>query len=34
MPALVLANAGKPREARYFAEPTSNGFGMTKQPDA
>ena len=34
MPALVVASAGKPSEARYFAEPTSNGFGMTKQPGA
>ena len=34
MPALDVASAGKPSEARYFAEPTSNGLGMTKQPGA
>src|SRR5580692_11330848 len=34
MPALVLASAGKPSEARYLAEPMSNGLGMTKQPGA
>src|SRR4029450_4643627 len=30
-PALVVASAGNPRCCRYRAEPTSHGFGITKQ---
>ena len=31
-PELVVASALKPRLCRYSALPTSQGFGMTKQP--
>src|SRR5712691_11762784 len=31
-PALVVASAGNPSCCRYRAEPTSHGFGITKQP--
>ena len=31
-PALVVASASAPQEARSFAEPTSHGFGITKIP--
>ena len=31
-PRSSVAIAGKPSEARYFADPTSYGFGITKQP--
>src|SRR5215468_8542384 len=31
-PALVVAKAGNPSCCRYRAEPTSHGFGITKQP--
>src|SRR5436305_682178 len=30
----VEASALKPRPCRYRAEPTSHGFGITKQPDS
>ncbi|HEV7479438.1 MAG TPA: isocitrate lyase/phosphoenolpyruvate mutase family protein, partial [Roseiarcus sp.] len=33
-PALASTSAGKPSEARYLAEPMSNGLGITKQPGA
>src|SRR6266404_5771076 len=33
-PALVVASAGNPSCCRYRAEPTSHGFGITKQPDS
>src|ERR1700757_273728 len=31
-PPLVVASAGNPSCCRYRAEPTSHGFGITKQP--
>jgi len=33
-PALVVASAGNPSRAKARALPGSQGFGITKQPDA